>query len=184
MVGLGNVGQAVARRGKALDMKVMAINRSGETTEPVDFIGTLDDLKQVLQHSDYLVLTLPLTPKTLGLIGPRELKLMKDSAVLVNVARGRVVQERALYAHLRSNPEFRAAFDVWWTYPSGKEGRPYAQPFQDLENFIATPHVAGHVSGHREAMMRLAIDNIDRFYKGKPLMNRVIEEDFPSQESE
>lgn len=177
IVGLGNVGRAVAHLGRAFGMKVMAINRSGRTPEAVDFIGTLEALQRVLRDSDYVVLCLPLTLETSGLIGSGELETMKESAVLVNVARGDVVQEKALYNHLRSHREFRAASDVWWRYPEGERGRPYTHPFHQLENFIATPHVAGHVPGHRKAMMRLAIENIGNFYMGKPLMNRVAEKD-------
>ncbi len=177
IVGFGNVGRAVAHRGKAFGLRIMAINRTGKTAEAVDFIGTLEDLELVLRDSDYLVLSLPLTPETSELIGDKELEAMKDSAVLVNVARGNIIQEKALYNHLRSHPGFRAASDVWWRYPQGKEGRPYTHPFHRLENFIATPHVAGHVPGHRKAMMKLAIENIGNFYMGRPLMNLVAQRD-------
>ncbi len=176
VLGLGNVGTIVARQCKDLGMEVMAINRSGDTAEDVDFVGTLDDLEHVLRESDYLVLCLPLTSRTEGIIGRKELETMKGDSILVNVGRGALVREKDLYEHMLSHPAFRAAFDVWWRYPSSEEGRPFTQPFHELKNFIATPHVAGHVPGHREAMMALAIENIGNFYMGRVLMNRIVQE--------
>jgi glycerate dehydrogenase len=179
ILGFGHIGRIVGSIARAFGMKVMAINRTGHTEEPVEFIGTLEDLHHVLRSADYVVITLPLTSRTMDLIGRSELEAMKPEAVLVNVARARIVQEEALYQHLRANPDFRAAFDVWWTYPSGQEGHPFSLPFHELENFIMTPHVAGHVPSHRKEMMRLAIENIGNYFMEKPLMNEVKEDDIP-----
>ncbi|MFQ5838512.1 MAG: 2-hydroxyacid dehydrogenase [Thermoplasmata archaeon] len=179
ILGFGNIGRIVGEFGRAFGMRILAINRSGRTDLDVGFIGALDDLEHLLRASDYITITLPLTRKTIGLIGPEELAAMKPEAVLVNVARAGVVQEEALYRHLKANPGFRAAFDVWWTYPEGEEGRPFSLPFHELNNFIMTPHIAGHVPGHRKEMMRLAIENIGNFFMKKRLVNRVKEEDIP-----
>ncbi len=179
ILGFGNVGRAVGDIGRALGMSIFAINRTGRTEERVDFIGTAKDLHRLLRKADFLVICLPLTKSTEGLIGKEELEAMKRDAVLVNVGRARVVQEGALFEHLKANPAFRAAFDVWWTYPKGLEGRLFSLPFHELENFVMTPHVADRVPGHRKKMMGLAIKNIGNFFMGKPLLNRVKEEDFP-----
>lgn len=181
ILGFGHVGRLVAAMGRAAGMRILALNRSGTTEEKVDFAGTQEDLTKVLRQADYVVSALPLTEQTVGLLGPKELETMKPDAVLVNVGRGKVVQEEALFDHLKAHPDFRAAFDVWWTYPGASGGRPFTLPLHDLENFLMTPHVAGHGPNHRQAMMRLALENVGNFYKGKPLMNRLTPEDLPPE---
>lgn len=181
ILGLGHVGRIVADMGRAFGMKVYAVNSTGRTREEVEFIGTLSHLDTLLRRSDYVVICLPLTRRTDGLIGEQELSIMKPGGVLVNVGRARVVQEEPLYERLKANPEFRAAFDVWWRYPAGGKGRPFKLPFHELKNFIMTPHVAGHVPSHRRELTRLAIENIGNYFMGRPLLNRVEGGDLPPQ---
>ena len=104
IVGLGGIGTATARLMRAFGARIHAINRTGRTAEPVEFAGTLADLDRVLAAADILVVCLPLTLATRGLLGKRELALMKPAAILVNVARGAIIDQAALYAHLRANP--------------------------------------------------------------------------------
>ncbi len=106
IIGFGGIGEASARLFRALDMKIFAINRRGASDEPVDWIGTMDQIDTLLAASDVVILATPLTPQTQGMIGARELAAMKPTAILVNLARGEVVQEDALYAHLTTHPEF------------------------------------------------------------------------------
>lgn len=179
VLGYGHIGRIVGRLGRGFGMRVMAISRSGRADEWVEFAGTPKDLPHVLTQADFIVVCLPLTKHTEGLIGRDELKMMKPNAILVNVGRARVVDESALYEHLKSNPSFRAAFDVWWQYPSCTTGYPFSQPFHELDNFVMTPHVADHVAKHRKDMMRFAIENIGNYFIARPLLNRVGVDDEP-----
>jgi glycerate dehydrogenase len=117
ILGFGGIGVATARVMRALGARVHAINRRGATSEFVDWIGTNADIDRLLAASDILILSVPLTPATNGLIGRRELALMKKDAVLVNLARGEIVDEAALFAHLKEAPEFTACIDAWWVEP-------------------------------------------------------------------
>lgn len=149
VLGLGHIGREVARMGRVFGMRVLAINRSGRSDEPCAFVGTLDDLERVLRGADVVVIALPLNRATRGLIGPEQLAWMKEDAVLVNVARGPIVQQEGLYHHLKAHPRFRAASDVWWRYPDDRQGGDASQdyPLHELDNFVMTPHVAGNVTG-------------------------------------
>ena len=108
----------------AFGARVYAINRSGRSTAGAEFTGTLADLDQVLAVADVLVIALPLTRATRGLIGPRELALMKPTAIVVNVARGPLIDQGALYQHLRAHPDFGAGIDTWWDEPTGGRSVP------------------------------------------------------------
>src|SRR5216683_7634979 len=106
VLGFGGIGRATARLMRAFGMRIYAINHSGTSTEPADFLGTPRDLERVLRESDVVVISLPLTQTTRGLIGEQELAWMKPDAILVNVARGALLEEEALYTHVKSHPSF------------------------------------------------------------------------------
>jgi phosphoglycerate dehydrogenase-like enzyme len=171
ILGFGGIGQATARLMRPFGARIHAINSSGTTTEPADWVGTLDQLDELLAVADVLVIAVPLTTATRGLIGARELGLMKPTAILVNVARGPIIDERALYQHLRANPGFSAALDAWWREP-GLRRRPRFRPrypFFKLPNLLGSPHNSGNVPGTSEVAARRAAENTGRFLRGEPV---------------
>ncbi len=159
ILGFGGIGVATARLMGALGTKVHAINRRGTTDEPVDWIGTDAALDQLLAAADILVLSLPLTPASRGMIGERELALMKPDAVLINLARGEIVDEAALYAHLQANSAFTACIDAWWIEPVRHGHFKMDQPFLGLPNVIGSPHNSASVSAWRDVALRRAVEN-------------------------
>jgi len=174
ILGMGGIGTEVARRCKAFDMRVVGVTRT-RRSDPgaADATITIEAVSNELPAADVVVLALPLTRATKGLVDRRFLASMKDDAILVNIARGRLIVEDDLFEHLKSHPRFRAALDTWWTYPDTKQGRPFHRPFQDLPNVVMTPHVAPMVPGQRAAAMEAALDNVIRFLRGDEPRHRI-----------
>ena len=179
ILGFGGIGRATARLMRAFDTRIYAINHSGVSTEPTDFLGTLDDLEHVLRASDIVVVSLPLTQATRGLIGQRELDWMKSDAILINVARGAILDEAALYDHVKSHERFLLGIDVWWAEPflHGQFRTEY--PFLDLPNVLGSPHNSGIVPSIGEHAARQAAENVLRFLKGEQVAGIVRPEDYP-----
>jgi len=178
ILGLGGIGSEIARRCKAFDAHVVGIARSRTAREIVDEIGTMADLPRHLSGADAVVLALPLTRATAGIVDRGFLGRMKDDAILVNIARGKLIVEDDLFDHLKAHPNFRAALDTWWTYPDTKRGRPFHRPFQDLPNIIMTPHIASMVAGQRALAMEAALANVLRFLRGERPANVVDPSDY------
>ena len=176
ILGYGRIGQAVARRALAFDMDVLAIRRDASRPDPhgLAFVRGPDALDEVLGRADHLALTLALTPETRGLIGARELALMKPTAVLINVARGEVVDEDALYEALDRGVIGGAALDVWYRYPAGDTPtHPGHRPFHALANVLMTPHVSGWTEGMMDARAGLIAENIHRTARGESPVNLI-----------
>jgi phosphoglycerate dehydrogenase-like enzyme len=176
IVGYGRIGQAVARRARAFDMRVLAIRRDvvRSAADDLDLLGGPELLDEVLRRADYLVLTLPLTDATRGLIGAAPLGAMKPTAMLVNVSRAEIVDESALYHALAERRIAAAALDVWYRYPTEAAPMlPARQPFHELPNVLLTPHVSGWTAGMLEARARLIAENIARTARGEPPVNRI-----------
>jgi phosphoglycerate dehydrogenase-like enzyme len=178
ILGLGGVGTEVARRCKAFQMHVIGIARSPKPESVADESGRLADVPRFLPTADFVVLTVPLTRETVGLVDRAFLASMKPAAVLVNVARGKLIVEDDLFDHLRTHPAFRAALDVWWTYPESKRGRPFHRPFHELPNVVMTPHVAWAIPTQRREAMEAAVDNVLRFLRGETPRNVVRPEEY------
>jgi phosphoglycerate dehydrogenase-like enzyme len=176
VLGYGRIGQAVARRALAFDMDVLAIRRDAGRPDPngLGFVRGPAALDEVLGRADYLAITLALTPDTRGLIGARELARLKPTAMLINVARGEVVDEDALYDALRRGAISGAALDVWYRYPTGAAlVHPGHRPFHELPNVLMTPHVSGWTEGMMDARAGIIAENIHRTARGEAPVNLV-----------
>lgn len=168
ILGYGGIGKATARIMRGIGMRIHAISRSARPDGEAEFVGSLDDLDKVLAASDVLVIALPLNDATRGLIGRRELALMKRDAILVNVSRAHILREAELYWHLSDNPEFCAGLDPWWIEPLTHGTFRLDHPFFDLPNVVGSPHNSGNVPGIFAVLARSAADNIRRFLRGEP----------------
>ncbi len=176
ILGYGRIGQALARRARAFDMAVWAIRRdvARSNAEGLAFLGGPEALDEVLRRADYLAITLSLTDATRGLLGERELGLMKPTAVLINVARAEIVDEAALYRALAQRRIAGAVLDVWYRYPTGPEPTfPARRPFHELPNVLMTPHLSGWTEGMLEARATLIAENIHRAARGEPPLNLI-----------
>lgn len=178
ILGYGRIGQCVARRARAFEMAVWAIRRdlAGRDAHELAFLGGPDALDEVLRVADYLVVALPLTAATRGLLGERQLRLMRPTAVLINVARAEIVDEEALYRALTQGTIAGAALDVWYRYPADAcPTLPARHAFHELSNVLMTPHVAGWTEGTVEARAKLIAENIRRVAHGERPVNLVQE---------
>jgi len=175
VLGYGRIGKCVARRAHAFDMKVLGIRRDASHPDPQGaLVRGPDALGDVLTRADYLAITLPLTPETRGLLGERELRAMKPTAILVNVSRAEIIDEDALYEALVERRIGAAALDVWYRYPSGPGPTPPARrPFHELPNILMTPHVSGWTEGMLEARAKLIAENIRRTARGEAPVNLI-----------
>ena len=176
ILGYGRIGQAVARRARAFDMAVWAIRRDVARSEAQElaFLGGPDALDEVLRRADYLAITLSLNEASRGLLRERKLRLMKPTAILVNVARAEIVDESALYRALAERTIAGAALDVWYRYPTGDGPTfPSRHPFHELPNVLMTPHVSGWTEETMEARAKLIAENIRRAARGEPPVNLI-----------
>jgi len=168
IVGLGSIGEEIARKAKAFDMKVLATKRIPKETPNVDRVYPADQLHTVLPEVDFLVITTPLTNETIHLIGEQELSMMKENSFLINVARGEVIDEKALYNALSNKWIKGAGLDVFTEEPL-----PETSLFWELDNCYITPHVGGVSPDYNKKAIQLLKRNLAAFYKGTQLPTKV-----------
>ena len=169
IVGMGRIGEAVARRAKGFDMNVLYHNRSRKLDAEEMYGFTYAELDELLKQSDFVILLTPLTPETKGLIGERELNLMKETAAIINVARGGIVDEQALYEALVSKKIWAAGLDVFEQEPV-----PLDHPLLTLPNVTMSPHIGSASIRTRLAMMQMNAKDIEAVLENREPQNRIV----------
>ena len=183
ILGMGAIGTEVAMRLKAMGMRVMGLRR--ERNEKlreelgIDWLGGVDELDHLMSEADFLIVTVPLTPDTEGMVGEHELSLMKEGSYVVSVARAMIIQEKPLYDALRSGRLAGAGIDVWWQphfwdplwNVDGKTASEY--PYWELDNVICIAHQIGSSDSQSDASLKIMVENILRIREGKEPINLV-----------
>jgi D-2-hydroxyacid dehydrogenase (NADP+) len=169
VVGLGTLGRGVAMRADALGMDVVGVKRTPVPVDHVETVHPSDELKAAIAEARFVVLTVPLTERTEGMIGTAELSAMRSDAVLINVARGGVVDQPALVDALETDVIGGAALDVFETEPL-----PTDSPLWGMDDVIVTPHVAAATRTYHRRIAALLRENVRRRADGEGLANRVV----------
>lgn len=186
LLGWGAIGRRIAQGCRGLGMQVLVVRRQLRPEDDPTWIFPAEALKQVLPRADALIIALPLTPETHGLIGAAELALLPPRAILVNVARGPIVEEAALFHALQSGQLHAAGLDVWYQYPAGQDAGygaefpvedtpPSVFPFGALDNVVLSPHRAGGLGmvEVEQARLQALAELLNAAARGAPLPNRV-----------
>jgi phosphoglycerate dehydrogenase-like enzyme len=180
ILGFGHIGQFIARSCQGMGMNILAIRRNPDAPVPEDIqveVKSPDHLHKLLPRSNVLMVTLPLTEETHGIIGQAELELLPPDAIVVNVGRGSVIDQEALYFALKEGSLHSAGIDVWYNYPPDPESRentpPADFPFHELENVIMSPHRGGGAKDVEILRMTHLAQLLNEAAKGEPLPNKV-----------
>lgn len=173
LLGFGHIAQTLAQRAKAFGMRVHVANRSPVNHAMVDQSWPLDALQDFMGRADAVVVSLPLTDNTRSLVDRQALSAMRADAVLINVGRGPVVDEQALYEALKARQIGGAVIDTWYQYPTPTQARcaPSQHDFASLDNVLMTPHMSGWTAGTVRRRQQTLADNISRLSLGQPLIN-------------
>jgi phosphoglycerate dehydrogenase-like enzyme len=180
ILGYGHIGQRVAQVCQTLGMKVLAVQRQDDSETPQEAgtsVHPVQDLPDLLPRTDVLIITLPGTSETTGMIGARELALMPPGGLLVNVGRGPVVDQQALFQALESGQLHAAGLDVWYNYPKNPDARadtpPADLPFHQLDNVVMSPHRGNDSDRTEQLRMTQLAHLLNSAARGEPLPNRV-----------
>lgn len=176
IIGYGHIGKSVAARAAAFGMKVHVANRT-PVADPAGLAGlhALPDLAAMMGQVDVVLNTLPLMDDTRGMIGARELAAMRAHAIILNVGRGAVIDEDALFDALERRAIGGAIIDTWYVYPGAGDAHPMPghRPFHTLPNLVMTPHMSAWTEGTVARRRATIADNVNRLARGEPLINRV-----------
>lgn len=166
IIGLGDIGRAIARSARSFGMTVVGVSRSGRRVREASAVYRTSAMRRALARADFVVVTLPLTDETRGLIGAAELSAMKPSAWLINIARGQVVEEAPLVKALSEHRIGGAILDVF-----EREPLPPEHPLWSLHNAVITPHISGPSTP--DEIAAIFNDNLRRYLSGRPLRHVV-----------
>jgi phosphoglycerate dehydrogenase-like enzyme len=170
VVGLGRIGLRLAHLAKAFEMRVIATKRNPATgAAGVDAVGGNDRLREMLRQADIVAIACPLTPETENLIDAAALAAMRPTAHLINVARGRIVDEPALIRALQEGRIAAAGLDV-----TIEEPLPPSSPLWSLPNVLITPHTAGETQAYEDGVIDLLLENMQRLWRGAALVNQAV----------
>ncbi|RFU69383.1 D-2-hydroxyacid dehydrogenase [Bacillus sp. V59.32b] len=161
IIGTGAIGSEVARLGKAFQMKTLGVNRSGKSVEYIDSIHSQNELSEVLPQADYIVSVLPSTGETQNLLMMEHFKVMKDSAVFMNIGRGDLYKEEILQEALHNHEIAHAVLDVF-----GQEPLPEGHPFWGLDNVTVTPHISSITKNYLPRSFEIFERNFEEYIKG------------------
>ena len=176
LLGYGHIGRAVARRAKAFRMEVHVANRSPvPVDEWVDHYYPLSRLESFYREVDIVVVSLPLSQETSGLVDRKAFRAMREDSLIINVGRGQVIEEEALYEALEKEMIGGAIIDTWYVYPKDNDEvvHPSNLPFHALSNVIITPHMSGWTWGTIRRRQQLIAENVRRLTEGEPMLNVV-----------
>lgn len=170
IIGFGTVGRALAKRAQAFDMRIIAVDMfPGEKLDYVERVDGLEGLDALLRESDYVVVTVPYTAETKGMLGVDRMAMLKPSAILVGISRGGIIDEAALARALREGRLAGAALDVFEQEPLLEDS-----PLWDIGNLLITPHVAGGSQFEAKIIQEIFAENLGRYLRGEfPLRNQV-----------
>jgi glyoxylate reductase len=170
IIGMGRIGQAFAKRARGFDMKILYYNRSRVPSAESKLGASYFELDDLLRTADIISLHVPLNQESKGLIGAKQFEMMKREAILINTARGEVVDTNALVAALKNNQIAYAALDV-----TDPEPLPKSHPLYQMSNVIITPHIGSATKSARNAMALLAVDNLIAGLQNRPLPKAVVQ---------
>jgi phosphoglycerate dehydrogenase-like enzyme len=181
ILGYGHIGKALSELLKGFHMKILATRNSIDSPLKEESVHVFpsDDLHELLPKADFLVICLPLTASTKGLIGKNELDLLPNHAVLVNIGRGDIIDQASLFNALKEKKIMAAGIDVWYNYPKNDEDQlntpPADFPFYDLDNIVMSPHRAGSLNQKDIEVLRMAhlAELLNQAVHGFPMKNRV-----------
>ena len=170
LLGYGAIGKEVEARVRGLGMTVSAYRRSPSEDSDIKEYGP-DELHSALGEADVVIVSLPSTPETKNLLDEAAIQTMKPGGIVVNVGRGDVIDQHALYNALKSEHLFGAGIDVWWNYPEGEEARahtyPSEVPLHELENVVMSPHRANQAQEWQLASLKDVCKTLNAIAKGE-----------------
>ncbi len=178
LIGWGGIAKEIAARGSAFAMDVIAVGRSPrEVRSPLRWYGTTEDLDRLLDESDIVVVACDLNEATRGLLGAAELDRLGSGGLIVNVARGPIIDEDALFDALTGRRIAAAAIDVWYGYPNPRDPdrAPSKHPFAELSNVIMSPHCSGRTEQALERRWQTVAANLDHLRRDQPIPTALFE---------